>query len=236
MPVNKDFKRLVRARMRRTGEAYAAARARLLAPKAARPTPAVVAAATPAAASPDPSQYAALAGFTDAAVKARTGCAWKSWVRALDRKRAWDWEHDKLASYIREQYEVPGWWAQNVAVGYERIKGLRQRGQRRNGMWETTKSRVFGVPLKTLYAAFSQPRQRTAWLPDAGTLGKLTANKYWRTKWPDGSSVTVNFYAKGSARSQLQVQHEKLASKDLQAEMKAFWTERLDALGSVLQS
>ena len=30
MPVNKDFKRLVRARMRKTGESYTAARARLL--------------------------------------------------------------------------------------------------------------------------------------------------------------------------------------------------------------
>ena len=119
MPTNKDFKRLVRARMRKTGEAYTAARAQLLSKKHA-PAPAP----TPLATAPD---YATLAGRSDAALKANTGCTWERWVKALDRVAAHTWPHRRIAEYVSEKYKVPGWWAQTVTVGYERIKGLRAK-------------------------------------------------------------------------------------------------------------
>src|SRR5437867_10731410 len=124
MPTNKDFKRLVRARMRKTGEAYTAARAQLLSKKHA-PAPAPAPLATAA-------NYATLAGRSDAALKANTGCTWERWVKALDRVAAHTWPHRRIAEYVSEKYKVPGWWAQTVTVGYERIKGLRAIGQRRD--------------------------------------------------------------------------------------------------------
>ena len=56
-----------------------------------------------------------------------------------------------------EKYKVPGWWAQTVTVGYERIKGLRAVGQRRDGTFEANKSRTFAVPLARLYAPSTTP-------------------------------------------------------------------------------
>src|SRR5947199_9183260 len=141
MPTNKDFKRLVRARMRKTGEAYTTARAQLLNKKhAPAPAPAPATLATAA-------DYATLAGRSDAAVKAQTGCTWERWVKALDRVAAHTWPNRRIAQYVHEKYKVPGWWAQSVTVGYERIKGLRAIGQRRDGAFEATKSKVFAVPL-----------------------------------------------------------------------------------------
>ncbi len=114
MPTNKDFKRLVRARMQKTGESYTAARARLLTKQQVTPKQ---------ARTPD---YARLAGMmSDAALKAKTGCPWERWVRALDRVQAHTWPHRRIAEYVHEKYKVPGWWSQTVTVGYERIKGLR---------------------------------------------------------------------------------------------------------------
>ena len=117
MPSNKDFKRLVRGRMRKTGESYTTARAQLLR-NTTRQTPA-------------PAHYAKLAGMSDATLKAKTGCTWERWVKALDRVAAHTWPHRKIAEYVHEKYKVPGWWCQRVTVGYERIKGLRAIGQRR---------------------------------------------------------------------------------------------------------
>ena len=91
MPTNKDFKRLVRARMRKTGEAYTTARAQLLNKKhAPAPAPAPATLATAA-------DYATLAGRSDAAVKAQTGCTWERWVKALDRVAAHTWPHRRIA-------------------------------------------------------------------------------------------------------------------------------------------
>jgi hypothetical protein len=126
MPTNKDLKRLVRARMRKTGEAYTAARAHIIKkPKAA-------AASKPNLATTSV-DYAALAGMSDEKVKAKTGCTWERWVRALDGKGAERMSHRDIARLVSEKYKVDGWWSQTVTVGYERIKGLRARGQRRDG-------------------------------------------------------------------------------------------------------
>ena len=230
MPANKDFKRLVRGRMQKTGESYTTARAHLLKQK-----PAAAAAARPSAARSAAIDYARLAGRSDAIVKERTGCTWERWVKALDHAQAYTWTHREIAGYVHEKYKVPGWWAQTVTVGYERIKGLRAVGQRRDGSFEANKSRTFSVPLVRLYRAFHDARTRAQWLPGVDlTVRTATRGKSMRITWPDRTSVAVGFSGRGQGKSQVAVQHEKLADRAAQVRMKQYWAERLDALEQVL--
>jgi hypothetical protein len=230
MPTNKDFKRLVRARMQKTGEAYTAARAHLLTKKQIR------------AAAPSPSRssarvdYAKLAGWSDAQIKSKTGCTWERWVKALDHTQAYTWPHREIVKYLQEKYKkVPGWWVQTVTVGYERIKGLRAVGQRRDGGFEINKTKTFAVPLGRLYRAWSDARTRARWLPGVGlTVRTATRNKSVRVTWPDQTSVQLFFIGKGVRKSQLAVQHGKLADQAAATRMRAFWTERLAELGTML--
>jgi hypothetical protein len=188
MPANKDFKRLVRGRMQKTGEAYTAARAQLLKQKPAADVPQAA------------TDYARLAGRSDAVLKEKTGCNWERWVRALDRAQAYTWSHREIATYVNEKYKVPGWWAQTVTVGYERIKGLRAIGQRRDGSFEASKSRTFAVPLVRLYRAWHDSRTRARWLPGVDlTVRTATRGKSMRITWPDRTSVEVGFTSKGPA-------------------------------------
>jgi hypothetical protein len=227
MPTNKDFKRLVRARMSKTGEAYTTARAQLLQKKQQRrSTP------RPAAPSPD---YAKLARMSDATIEAKTGCTWERWVRTLDHAGAYEWSHRAIAEYVHQTYKVPGWWTQAVTVGYERIKGLRAIGQRRGGGYEAGKSKVFAVPLGRLYRAFHDARTRRRWLGGVKlTVRTATRDKSMRVTWPDGTSVELYFAGKGPAKSQVAVQHTKLADKASADRMKAYWAERLGALQALL--
>ena len=230
MPANKDFKRLVRGRMQKTGESYTAARAHLLKQK-----PASTAAARPSTVRPAAVDYAKLAGRSDAIIKERTGCTWERWVKALDYAQAYTWTHREIAQHVHEKYNVPGWWAQTVTVGYERIKGLRAVGQRRDGSFEANKSRTFSVPLVRLYRAFHDARTRAQWLPGVDlTVRTATRGKSMRITWPDRTSVAVGFSGRGQGKSQVAVQHEKLADRAAQLRMKQYWAERLDALGQVL--
>jgi hypothetical protein len=223
MPTNKDFKRLVRGRMQKTGEAYTTARTHLLKQKPS------------AARSPAKVDYARLAGRSDAVLKAKTGCTWERWVKALDHVRAHTWPHREIASYVHEKYKIPGWWAQTVTVGYERIKGLRAVGQRRDGSFEASKSRTFAVPLARLYGAFRDARLRARWLPGVDlTVRTATPQKSMRITWPDRTSVTVGFTGRGATRSQVALAHEKLPDRAAQARVKQYWAERLEALEQVL--
>jgi hypothetical protein len=223
MPTNKDFKRLVRARMQKTGESYTAARSHFL-----RTAPFIQTI-------PDPAEYPRLAGVSDATIKAKTGCTWERWVNALDRVKAHTWPHREIAEYCYEKYKVPGWWAQSVAVGYERIKGLREIGQRRTGEYEASKSKVFPVPLAKLYRRFSDRRARASWLPGVlFTVRKATRNRSMRITWPDQTNVDVGFFARGATKSQVAVQHGKLPNRAAVDRVKQYWTERFAALEQAL--
>jgi hypothetical protein len=221
MPTDKDFKRLVRRRMQKTGESYTTARAHFRKPK---PT------TTPAAA-----DYAKLAGRSDAILKANTGCTWERWVKALDRTEAYTWPHREIAKHVMEKYKIPSWWAQTVTVGYERIKGMRAIGQRRDGSFEASKSKTLAVPLARLYRAFVDTRTRGRWLPGVNlTVRTATREKSMRITWPDKTSVEVGFMRKAPGKSLVALTHSKLPDHDSITRMKRYWTERLGALEEVL--
>jgi hypothetical protein len=249
MPVNKDFKRLVRARMQKTGESYTAARrhflngqpsaisrepGRALRGRARHDAKALDSFRTAQSLGPDPAEYARIAGMSDQAVKAKTGCTWKSWVGALDYVEANTWSHRAIAEYVREKYQVPSWWTQMVTVGYERIKGLRARGQRRDGEFEASKSKVFALPLARLYRALADARARSRWLTGVDLRVRTAIkNKSLRITWPDGTLVEAYVVPKGPAKSQLVVQHRKLKSHEDVTRLKTYWAERFSALAEV---
>lgn len=217
MPKEKDLKRVVRARMEKTGESYTAARAQTLRKKAAPP--------------PD---YSTLSGVSDGTVQSKTGRSWAEWVETLDAFGGKDKPHREVAAYVHAQ-GVSDWWSQSVTVGYERIHGLRAIGQKRAGTWEMSKSRTFPVPVSTLYAAFANARKRAKWLPDVKlTIRTSQKDRSMRITWPDGTSVDVGFFPKSDAKSMVAVSHTKLAEKGAADRLKAYWAERLDALKDVV--
>ena len=252
MTSQKDFKRLVRGRMQKTVESYTAARSNLLRRSAERGDPsakrkaqgaesngqaAMVAAPTvvgadgSVSATVTPTDFARIAGMSDAKLKEKTGCTWERWVWALDQVNAQAWPHSEIARYVHEKYKVPGWWSQTVTVGYERIRGLREKGQRRSGSWEAAKSKTIGASVGTIFKSFKQPKQRSAWLPGITAVVRTSVpNKSLRLTWEDGTSVEVSLVAKGRSRAQVAIQHTKLPDRDAANRMKAFWAERLEAL------
>jgi hypothetical protein len=227
MTIGKDLKRLVRARMTKTGESYTAARAQLARTRpSTRATP-------PALASPP--DYAALSGIADGRVQAKTGRTWEEWVRILDGHDATKLTHRERAELVSSRYGAPPWWTQTVAVGYERIRGLRAVGQRMDGTYEASKARTFATSAAKLFDAVAKPAARRKWLGDpAFKPGSATKPKYVRLRHDDGSVVIFGFTAKGKKKTALSVQHSKLPSKEAATRLKGYWAERLDALEEIL--
>jgi uncharacterized protein YndB with AHSA1/START domain len=216
MPSQKDLKRLVRTRMKKTGEAYTAARVHVLRDR----TPPVI-------------DYAERAGMADARVREKTGRSWAEWVGVLDAAHASDKPHAEIAKYV-SSLGTPDWWTQMVTVGYERIRGLREKSQRRGGGYEAGKSRTFAVPIATLYKAFLSPRIRRRWLPVKLTVRTAIPNKSLRVTWDDGSIVVLAFTARRRERSTVTAVHQKLADRAAVARIKSEWAAAFDRLAAVL--
>ena len=219
MTKEKDFKRLIRARMEKTGESFTAARANLL----AKSPP------------PLPDDYESIAGKSDATMVESTGKSWPEWVAILDRARAASMEHGVIARWVVESFEVSGWWSQSITVGYERLRGLRDVGQRRGGRYEVSKSKTIAVPVDELWRAFENARVRRRWLPDeAMTIRTATAHKSMRARLADDTPVDVYFTAKGDAKSSVTLQVREIPDREAADAAKARWAERLDTLATIL--
>ena len=218
MTRQRSFKRLVRARMDKTGESYVTARKALLAADESKAT------------------GGPTLSVSDEAIRRRTGRRWEDWFDVLDGWGAADRSHRDIARWVTEEQGIDGWWSQTVTVNYERARGLRAVGERPNG-FSITASKTVAVPVDRLYDAFVDTRQRRRWLPK-GDLRKRTASKPTsaRFDWGDGETrVNVGFIAKGETKSTIALQHERLADAEEAERMKAFWRDRVTVLKEVLE-
>jgi hypothetical protein len=223
MPRNKDLKRIIRTRMKKTGESYTASRAQIISRAQVK---------QPSARTAD---YATLAGMSDDKVAAKTGRTWPEWARVLDADGAAAMPHRDIASLVQKKHGVGDWWSQTVTVGYERIKGLRERGQRRGGAYETTKSRTFNVSVNALFHAWADEATRRRWLGGVDAVVRTaTAPKSMRLQWPDGTIVAVGFTRKSASKSLVALAHMKLPDRSASEKVRKYWTDRLDALTSLM--
>lgn len=175
--------------------------------------------------------------ISSAAVKVKTGRGWNEWLTILDREKAAKAGHKATAELLNRKYGVPGWWSQMVTVGYEQARGLRAKHQKPEG-FEIGASRVIDADVKRVFKAWADARSRARWLPKiAITVHKSTPHKTMRVTWIDGTkSISVYFTHKGAGKTQVAVQHGKLASAAAARKMKAFWGARLDALKRTLET
>ena len=153
----------------------------------------------------------------------------------MDDWGARDRTHTEIARYLAEDLGVDGWWAQTVTVGYERARGMRAPNQRPDGFCVYA-SKTVPVDMDRLRDAFVDARQRSRWL-EKGTV-RLRPNRSESAArfdfGPDGSRVSAWFTDKGSGKSSVQIQHERLADEGTVAEMRAFWKERLTRMAAPL--
>ena len=173
------------------------------------------------------------AGISDEAVRAKTGKTWREWIETLERAGAREMNHAQIADLV-DKLGAPPWWSQMVTVGYEQAVGKRVRLQKADG-FAATASKTLDVSPSSVFKAFSDARARSAWLKDELTIRKATAPKSLRITWKDGRShVDVNLYGKGARKTQVTVQHSKLASARTAEQMKKYWRAALASLESAL--
>jgi uncharacterized protein YndB with AHSA1/START domain len=218
MTRQKSFKRIVRARMEKTGESYTAARKSLL-----------------SAAGPEASAGVTLT-VSDEVIRRRTGRGWEEWFDLLDEWGAIERPHREIARWLRSEHGIDGWSAQSVTVSYERARKLRAVGERPAG-FSVTAQKTVAVPVDRLFEAFVDESLRRRWLPE-GELRERTATKpkSARFDWGDGQTrVVVGFTAKDEAKSVVSLEHERLPDAEEAERMKAFWRDRAGALKELLE-
>jgi hypothetical protein len=172
---------------------------------------------------------------SEEAILRATGHDWDDWLRILDERGIEGFSHRDTAAWLRTELGVDGWWAQAITVGFERARSLRAAYQVADG-FSVGVSKTFPVPAPRLWAAFADEHGRSRWL-EPGLLVLRTAQpgRTARFDVAGGSSrVVVGLMAKAASKTSVAIQHERLGSAEEVEERRAFWRERLAALGELL--
>jgi hypothetical protein len=161
-------------------------------------------------------------GMSDAAVKAKTGQSWNEWRITLDKLGAKTLDHADIVKLIAEKYKLTWWWAQGVTVGYERLTGKRALYQKKDG-FAAGVSKTCSAKAKPLFSVFDDSKTRRALLGMDVVFSTRRPAKSLRFAWPKGGRVVIDFYPKPNGKTQIAVQHEKLAKARDVIRLKKFW-------------
>ena len=173
---------------------------------------------------------------SDEAVCAATGKQWGEWFAILDEEGAARMEHTRIARLVRERYDASHWWAQTIAVEFERERGLREVNQASRG-FQVSVSRTLPAPAEELFAAWEDERRRSTWLGAVMKVRKANPNTSMRLETGgSGSDLSVHFYSKGEARCQVVVQQIKLPDRAAVELQRAFWKGALSRLGDIARN
>ena len=207
--------------MAKTGERYGAARRALI------PTPGTG----------EPRVWVSDPETSNERVRTATGRDWNEWRDDIEAWLAGDGstgpgDHAAIARYVEHERGVDAWWAQTVAVGFERITGRRVRHQRPDGSFEVSASRTVDLDADLLRAMLLDDDDRADLLPPhSTTLLSRPSVKSLRFGMPEGKALfALGRLADGRVR--VTVRHSELPSAEAGAVWREYWREWLLALAS----
>lgn len=168
--------------------------------------------------------------MTDEAVLAATGRGWDAWCDVLDAWPGDAGDHGAIVDHLQAAHGVPGWWAQTVAVGYERITGRRLPFQRADGTFSAGKTRTVTADSEALRRMLLDDRGRSDLFPGLDTeLRSRPTSKNVRLGIGPGTAE-IAMDARAGGRVTVTVAHERLPSPDDVDRWKAYWAAWLEAI------
>ena len=165
MTRQKKLKKTVRARSRKIGESYTAARRHVLEARHHRTGATVSGAAPKAPPTVAPSRTASRSRRpSDAGLIKKTGHGLDHWFAVLDAFGAAKKGHTASAAHLYEAHGMPGWHAQMVTVAYERERGLRAMNQSCAGDFQVSVSKSLPAVVSEVADAIGRAERRRTWL------------------------------------------------------------------------
>jgi hypothetical protein len=168
---------------------------------------------------------------SDAVIGANTGRGWEQWCELIDAWPGHRAGHTAVATWLQEEHDVDGWWAQAVTGGWERISGRRLPYQMEDGTFTANKSATITTDHDALRELLLGEEGRADLFPGlTPVLRSRRASKNVRIALVQGVAE-ISLSPKDDGRVTVTVAHTKLGSPDEVEQWKRFWSEWFVALG-----
>lgn len=169
-------------------------------------------------------------GVGDPAVVEATGRPREEWFAMLDDAGAAEWRHAEIAAWLSGDQGVDPWWSQHVTVAYEQARGLRDPGQRQDGLFEASVSRTVSLdPVPALEALADVVAAETGVEPLSRNVGARHPTA--RFHLDGGEFVLAGSSPRGEGRSSISLTWGRMPDGSRVAELKATMREWLARIG-----
>lgn len=167
---------------------------------------------------------------SDPVIREHTGRGWDQWREAIEAWPGHEQGHASVASWLQEEHGVPGWWAQAVTVGWERITGRRQSHQMSDGTFTANRSATIVTDHVALGAMLRDGRGLADLFPGLEpVLRSRVTSKNVRVGLARGVAE-IGVVPKEEGRVTVTVAHAKLGTAEEVTRWKAYWRDWLQAL------
>lgn len=200
-----------------------------------------------------------IAGISDEAVVDATGRSWDDWLELLDDHDGTALDHQERVAVLAEAGVESGWWQQQLAVGYEQKRGLREVGETADAGYQVGVQRTMTLGQEALWDLLLSEAGRGVWLGESvtftaepgatyettdditGEVRTVSEGERLRLTWqppdregPTTLQLTLTCPRSNETRTTLRFHHEKLADGDEREAMRERWRNVLDRLETVL--
>lgn len=201
-----------------------------------------------------------IAGISDDAVKNATGEPWDHWITLLDEAAGAEMDHKARVAHLKDAGVESPWWQQQLAVGYEQERDLREVGETADTGYQLGAQRTIQIPQADLWALLTEGAGREIWLGETdsfdaepgtqfetadGTSGEIrtvSAGERLRLSWqPEGRDepttlqLTLSCPRNDESKTTLRVHHEKLADAAERDAMREHWQSVLDRIETLAE-
>jgi uncharacterized protein YndB with AHSA1/START domain len=197
--------------------------------------------------------------ISDETILEKTKKTWNNWFAILDSWEAQKKDHKAIARYLSEQWAVSPWWSQTITVRYEQMRGLRKVGQRSDGKFAVSITRVLRATADDVWKAFSEPGMLSKWFTkdaqidlrvggkysnsdgDFGEYLKIDKPRHLRFTWenPDhcpGTIVDISITEVPGNKIRVVLEHSKIEDQAGYEDMKSGWTKAMNSFKSFIET
>lgn len=194
--------------------------------------------------------------MTDADVKAATGKQWEDWFRALDDAGGPSPGRRAVTEQLMKEHGLVAWWAQTIAVEYERARAVHEKDGRPKG-YAICVTKTIVAPPEKIFDAFGDAKTLSTWLGSGaaadfkeggefsnadgnrGRYTKVSRPKTLRFVWeddePSASSTVELKLTPNGAKCGLVLNHERIQTRAQADGLRAAWGAAIETLKKTLE-
>ena len=195
--------------------------------------------------------------MTDADARAATGRTWEDWFDSLDAAGGPAPGRRAITDRLMKEHGLTAWWAQTIAVEYERARAVHEKDGRPKG-YAICVTKTIAAPAERIFDAFGDSAVLSAWMGDganadfkeggafstsdgnSGRYTKVACPKTLRFAWDDSdpamaSTVELKLTPNGG-KCGLVLNHERIKTRAHADGLRAAWISAIDKLKRTLEA